>query len=82
MTALQETTLNQLQNYYDSIKTMAVEANRLADDVRIATVIPRIPRSDYDPDFSDRLDTFNTEPVSICRDNYNNRLLKTMTTLN
>ena len=76
MTALQEPTLNPLQNYYNRIKTMVVKANRLADDIRIATVIPRIPRSDYDPDFSERIDTFNTGPVSICRDNDNYRLMK------
>ena len=54
-----------LQQY----KTMAAEANRLADYVRVATVIPRIPRSDDDPDFSERIDAFNAGLVSMCQDN-------------
>ena len=48
---------------------MAAEANRLADDVRVATVIPRIPRSDDNPDFSERIDAFNAGLVSMCLDN-------------
>ena len=60
-----------LQQY----KTMAAEANRLADDVRVATVIPRIPRSDDDPDFSERIDAFNAGLVLMCLDNDNYRLI-------
>ena len=48
---------------------MAAEANRLADDVRVAKVIPRIPRSDDNPDFSERIDAFNAGLVSMCQDN-------------
>ena len=60
-----------LQQY----KTMAAEANRLADDVRVATVIPRIPHADDDPDFSERIDAFNAGLVSMCQDNDDNMLI-------
>ena len=56
-------------------KTMAAEANRLADDVRVATVIPRIPRADDDLDVSERIDAFNARLVSMCQDNDNYRLI-------
>ena len=35
---------------------MAVEANRLTEDVRVPTVIPRIPRETDNTDIPDRID--------------------------
>ena len=60
-----------LQQY----KTMVAEANRLAGDIRVATVIPRIPRADNDLDVSERIDAFNAGLVSLCQDNDNYRLI-------
>ena len=49
-------------------KDMAVEANRLTQDVRVATVIPRIPRETDNTDIPDRIEAFNAGLVSMCQD--------------